>query len=334
MVIAGYRRRIRAAPLTWYNPGQYSFTHEATVSHLVFNGGLCNFALSLTIQPDCKMANCEESHPSPMKLLFNYDNVFYSFYYDDGSCAHRSREYAINYIYSGEMILDNGSEKIHVRKGQCVFIPRDHHLTFYKKTYQGERYCGIFMMFTRSFLREMFGRLRHRTVPPDTPKLNGKVMILPPTVEITSLFTSMTPYMDPEVKPRPDFMDLKLQEGLMALLAIDDRFAPTLFDFNAPWKIDILDFMEHNYSSDLTIEEIAHYTGRSLATFKRDFKKISDLTPEKWLIRKRLEKAYEMMREGRRKITDIYTEVGFRNQSHFSTAFKKQYGIPPTALMA
>ncbi len=42
------------------------------------------------------------------------------------------------------MILDNGSEKIHVRKGECVFIPRDHHITMYKKTYEGERYCGIF----------------------------------------------------------------------------------------------------------------------------------------------------------------------------------------------
>lgn len=73
-----------------------------------------------------------------------------------------------------------------------------------------------------------------------------------------------------------------------------------------------------------------HYqciTGRSLATFKRDFKKISDLTPEKWLIRKRLEVAYTKMKEGGKKVVDVYVEVGFKNPSHFSTAFKKQYGI-------
>ena len=39
-----------------------------------------------------------------MKLIFNYNDVFYSFFYDDLSgCVHRSREYAINYVYSGEM---------------------------------------------------------------------------------------------------------------------------------------------------------------------------------------------------------------------------------------
>lgn len=204
----------------------------------------------------------------------------------------------------------------------------------YKKTYQGERYCGIFLMFTRNFLREMYGKLSLNRIKAKTEKLPDGVIKLPKTVELASLFASMTPYFDPDVKPKNDFMELKLQEGLMALLAIDDRFVPTMFDFNEPWKIDILEFMEDNFTCDLSIEEIAHYTGRSLATFKRDFKKISDLTPEKWLIKKRLEKAYELMKTGKKKVVEVYSEVGFRNPSHFSTAFKKEFGIAPSALMA
>ena len=279
-----------------------------------------------------KTQNMINGQSEPMKLIFNYNNVFYSFYYNDFSgCVHRSREYAINYVYSGEMILDNGKEQIHVGKGECIFIPRDHHITMYKKTKDGERYCGIFLMFTRRFLREMYGKLEQRRMPTNTPKLDSGVIKLPMTVELASLFTSMTPYFNPEVKPADDLMQLKLQEGLLALLHIDNRFAPMLFDFNEPWKIDIMEFMNENYMCEFTMEEMAHYTGRSLATFKRDFKKISDLTPEKWLIRKRLEVAYVKMQGGNRKIVDVYAEVGFKNPSHFSTAFKKQYGISPTA---
>lgn len=280
------------------------------------------------------MAINQEENLGPMKLIFNYNNVFYSFFYDDVSgCIHRSREYALNYVYSGEMILDNGSGKIHVRKGECVFIPRDHRITMYKKTYGGERYCGVFLMFTRSFLREMYTKLSLNKVRTTAGKLDGGVIKLPKTVELSSLFASMTPYFDPDVKPRDNFMELKLQEGLMALLAIDERFISTMFDFNEPWKIDILGFMEENFTCDLSIEEIAHYTGRSLATFKRDFKKISDLTPEKWLIKKRLERAYELMNAGGKKVVDVYAEVGFRNPSHFSTAFKREYGMSPTAVL-
>lgn len=268
-----------------------------------------------------------------MKYIFNYNNVFYSFFYDGSSaCTHRSAEYAMNYVYSGEMVLDNGREQIHVGKGECVFIPRDHHITMHKRPCDGERYCGIFLMFTRNFLRDVYARFEQYKVPADTPKLEPEVVKLPRTAEIASLFASMIPYFDTAVKPQDDFMNLKLQEGVLALLHIDKRFAPMLFDFNEPWKIDILDFMNENYMYEFSMEELAHYTGRSLATFKRDFKKISDLTPENWLIRKRLEVAYALMKEGGKRIVDVYTKVGFKNQSHFSAAFKRQYGVSPTSV--
>ena len=99
------------------------------------------------------------SRHNPMKVIFNYQNVFFSFFYDDAdACVHRSREYAMNYVLSGEMVLDDGHRQIHVGKGECVFIPRDHRVTMYKKASGGEQYCGIYMCFTRSFLREMYRR--------------------------------------------------------------------------------------------------------------------------------------------------------------------------------
>lgn len=288
----------------------------------------------ITLRDGRELNQQEESNLGPLKLIFNYEDIFYSFFYDDISgCVHRSREYAMNYVYSGEMVLDNGQEQIHVGKGECVFIPRDHHITMYKKPCNGERYCGIFLNFKRNFLREMYARIGAYKMSSPTPRLALGVIKLPETAEITSLFASLTPFFNPEVKPHGDFMNLKLQEGVLALLHIDKRFAPMLFDFNEPWKIDILDFMDKNYMYEFSLEDLAHYTGRSLATFKRDFKKISDLTPEKWLIRKRLEVAYALMREGGKKVVDVYAEVGFKNQSHFSAAFKRQYGVPPTAII-
>lgn len=274
------------------------------------------------------------SHDS-MKIIFNYQNVFFSFFYDDAdACVHRSREYAMNYVLSGEMVLDDGNRQVHVGKGECVFIPRDHRVTMYKKACCGEQYCGIYLCFTRPFLREMYGKyVLHKGSLGNVEKFSPGVMKLPPSAEIESLFASMTPYFNPEVKPQDDVMRLKLEEGLLALLHTDKRFMTVLFDFSMPWKMDILDFMNRNYMYEFTLEELAHYTGRSLATFKRDFKKVSDLTPEKWLIRKRLEVAYRLIKEEHKKVVEVYAEVGFKNPSHFSTAFKKQYGIPPTALV-
>ena len=78
--------------------------------------------------------------------------------------------------------------------------------------------------------------------------------------------------------------------------------------FTDPWKIDILEFLESNYMNDISMEEIANYTGRSLSTFKRDFKKCSTLSPREWLIHRRLEAARELIRKGGRKVSDICFE--------------------------
>lgn len=56
-----------------------------------------------------------------MKVIFNYDDIFFSFIYDDeGLCVHRAKDYALNYVYSGEMVIENGEEIIKVMKGECV----------------------------------------------------------------------------------------------------------------------------------------------------------------------------------------------------------------------
>lgn len=110
----------------------------------------------------------------------------------------------------------------------------------------------------------------------------------------------------------------------------DKNLYASLFDFTEPWKINILDFLEKNFTNDLSMEEIANYTGRSLATFKRDFAKISELTPQRWLIRRRLEAAHELIQSGQKKVSEVCFDVGFKNLSHFSKSYKDTYGIAPT----
>ena len=54
------------------------------------------------------MTKSDAEQVEPMKLIFNYNNVFYSFYYDDlGGCIHRSREYAINYVYTAVLRMEH-----------------------------------------------------------------------------------------------------------------------------------------------------------------------------------------------------------------------------------
>jgi AraC-like DNA-binding protein len=239
-------------------------------------------------------------------------------------------DHTLVYVYSGELLVVEGNRKTKVHSGECVFIKKDNRVNMTKQPKGDEQFGGIFMVFNRNFLREFFQTMDKNELPSDSEKLKQSVIKLPQTPDITSLFQSMVPYFDSAVKPTEQLMKLKLHEGVYSLLNIDKKFYSCLFDFTEPWKIDILDFMDSNYMYDLSIEDIANYTGRSLATFKRDFKKISPISPQKWLIEKRLKVAYDKIQNEKKMVSDVYLEVGFKNLSHFSSAFKRQYGHSPT----
>ena len=263
--------------------------------------------------------------------VFNYSDIFFSCYTDnERGCFSMVEDHTLVYVCSGEMLLKEGQTTIKIHKGECVFLRKDNRVSLTKQPKGQEQFIGISLVFKRAFLRDFYQTVDKKKLPLQARKHTLSVIRLPQSPAIASLFQSMLPYFDTSTQPTERIINMKLQEGIYALLDIDEQFYPNLFDFTDPWKIDILDFMEKNYAYDLTIEEFANYTGRSLAAFKRDFKKLSDLSPQKWLMVKRLNVAQDKLLYENKKVSEVYLEVGFKNLSHFSTAYKRQFGHSPS----
>jgi AraC-like DNA-binding protein len=147
---------------------------------------------------------------------------------------------------------------------------------------------------------------------------------------LNSFFASLVPYFDLENELPEKIISIKIEEALTILRSIDSDIDNLLADFSEPYKLNLADFMEKNYMHNLTMEKFGYLTGRSLTTFKRDFKKAFNTTPQKWIIQKRLELAHYLLSEKGKKTIDVYLETGFENLSHFSFAFKKHFGYVPT----
>lgn len=145
-------------------------------------------------------------------------------------------------------------------------------------------------------------------------------------------FDSLRPYFD-MLLPEP-VAKLKKQEALTLLLHFDPALQNVLFDFGQPGKIDLEAFMRQNFRFNVELKQLAYLTGRSLATFKRDFDKIFHTSPTRWLYQKRLEEAYYLLSEENKCPSDVYHEVGFESLSHFSHAFKHLFGRNPSNVYA
>ena len=267
------------------------------------------------------------------RSVYNYKDIIYSCFQPEESLSeHCLPHHALIYVYSGEIkITDNGKE-LSVRAGEYVFLKRDNRVKIHKHTHGSNPYKAISIRFDRKFLRDYFSGLKQKTsLPENVKRFKDAVIKLDGSPYMESLFASLFPFTDRGIKPSEEFVAMKMNEAMGYVLQADQRFYPTLFDFNKPWKIDLLDFMERNYTQDMSLEEFALYTGRSLASFKRDFAEISELSPQKWLIEKRLKRAHELI-EGGKSVTDAYIETGFKNRSHFSTVFKNRFGYSPINL--
>ncbi len=90
--------------------------------------------------------------------------------------------------------------------------------------------------------------------------------------------------------------------------------------------------MEANFSFNLKMEDFAKLSYRSLSAFKRDFEKLYATSPGKWLLENRLQHAKHLLTRGGRTVSEAAFESGFENSSHFSRAFSKKYGTPPSAI--
>jgi AraC-like DNA-binding protein len=119
---------------------------------------------------------------------------------------------------------------------------------------------------------------------------------------------------------------------VIALLLRNPALKNFLFDFSEPHKIDLEAYMNRHFSYNIPLAQFAKLTGRSLSTFKRDFMKIFSVTPEKWLQKQRLNMAHFLISQKHKKPSDVYLEVGFENLSHFSTVFKKEFGVNASSL--
>ncbi|THF51758.1 helix-turn-helix transcriptional regulator [Flavobacterium supellecticarium] len=259
------------------------------------------------------------------------DNIRYSCH----AAAFREGEqfvhsHSLSMVISGEMELNDGTNRHIFRKGDLYFARKKQLLKFIKKPLENEEFKSISILFEEELLNN-FSIENKITIDPK--RHDTAYILLSDSGHLHYFMESLLQYQDLLEDKAPAFITLKQKEALTLLLAYNPRLKDTLFDFTEPHKIDLETFMHKNYHFNVKIERFAYLTGRSLATFKRDFQKIFQTSPRNWLQQRRLTEAYYLIEQQHKKPSEVYLDLGFEDLSHFSFAFKKQFGITPTALL-
>jgi AraC-like DNA-binding protein len=236
-------------------------------------------------------------------------------------------EHSLGYVISGEIQLQTNDGLSVLKEGAMGIIRRNHLVKSIKVPPPGGEFRSVNIFLGQDFLR----RYSAENKLAEAGKYTGNPM-RPVSQDpfIKGYFDSLLPWFNSAEQMPGLLADLKTKEAVELLLRMEPDFYEFLFDFSEPYKIDLEDYMNRHFMFNVPIIQFATLTGRSLASFKRDFEKIFQTSPGLWLQQRRLSEAYYLIREKGLKPSDVYLDVGFENLSHFSYSFKKAFGMAPS----
>lgn len=234
------------------------------------------------------------------------------------------------YVQQGQLNIRMAHKLYTIPKGNFCIVKKFTEL-FYFKTWEEEEKCAMVdaMILQDDFIKSAIKELGYKTSAKEKiqPVINlGNNPIL------MGLRYSIKQYITDNQSPSKHLMYLKTKEALLGIIQSSPNHLSIFYEFSKPVKADLDTFMNHHCFSNLSLNELAKLSGRSLSTFNRDFRKLYNVPPHSWLLRKRLFKARELLLTTTKKSSDISTELGFKDLAHFSRVFKKEFNKSPSEL--
>ncbi len=129
-----------------------------------------------------------------------------------------------------------------------------------------------------------------------------------------------------------DFLTIKLKEIILLLLETENapRVQEIMSNLFEEKTFEFKEIIKAHICSSLSIAELASLTKLSLSSFKKEFKRIYNDTPNNYLISKRIEKVAELLPNSNEPLTNIAYDCEFKTLAHMSRVFKAKYGVSPS----
>lgn len=149
---------------------------------------------------------------------------------------------------------------------------------------------------------------------------------------LDALYASLEHYISHKCQPDETLIDIKLNECMYILKM---KYKQSLFAAIETEKTplpSLEEFIAKNYMFNAPMQRFAELSGRSLSSFRRECLRIWGMPPAKVIMEKRLEEAFRLLTQEKKRPSEIYCELGFETLAHFSRCFKMRYGTAPTLL--
>jgi AraC family transcriptional regulator len=127
-----------------------------------------------------------------------------------------------------------------------------------------------------------------------------------------------------------DCLGNALVAHLLRDYAAHRRFHPSAGGGLPPNRLRrVMEYIHDRLEKDLSLQDLAGVVGLNQGHFARAFKQTTGLTPYRYVLVQRIERACRLLENPRISIVEISAQCGFCSQSSFTTAFRRIKGVTP-----
>ena len=232
------------------------------------------------------------------------------------------------YVMKGKKKWFAGDKEVMAGEGDCIFVKKGAHSIY---QYFDDEFCSLFMFVPDHFIKDTVISNRIEISVNDLEPDPAPILRVQINEILQSYFLSFLSYISNSGQPEAKLAELKFRELIMIVATMRENaaIAGYFHELCNSSRPPLQSVMESNFTYPMKLDEYARLSGRSLSLFKRDFKKIYNTTPGRWLTRKRIEYGRYLLQKTDKSVTEAALDCGLKNHSHFSRVFKDQYGISP-----
>ena len=96
------------------------------------------------------------------------------------------------------------------------------------------------------------------------------------------------------------------------------------------WRLKrVLQYVDDHLDAKITLQDLATVAGLSRMHFAAQFRTAVGMRPHEYLLKRRIERAEELLKQAEVSLVDVALTVGFQTQAHFTTVFKRFAGDTP-----
>ena len=137
----------------------------------------------------------------------------------------------------------------------------------------------------------------------------------------------------------PDCMSDIIIRGRLVFILINmlRRYSKQSFEYRSDQDTldevirSAIDYIQSNYSANLSLNKTADYVSMSPTYFSKKFKRETGVGFKEYLCKVRLHRAERMLKSADFvSVTDVAAKCGFSDSNYFATAFKAEYGVSPS----